>query len=753
MSFKAYFLCCILLLCVFWSDKNDGESDSSLIAPLDIPSTPSNASPTAENTLAVILPVTTTSLPNLRHILQPIVHPESASTRLREILLVAQDYDLPGLRATLFIIMSQIQFARHVHCSIRSWKYSHTESQALVQAAISSSAEWLLILDEHGLLTFDSDTQISLLNPPAVLVPLGPRGIHSSRNTSCLRRSKSYQQASYLIPPFVMPKSMTFQVGQQARSWGVFGIHCSSILNQGTSVGGLLLPQLTGTEPDMSWCMMNEQPVVGISSTPMTSQSLFEEWADDISPLVSSNIIPSDDPPDRFGIIFSTIGDLEWFAPVACSLSERGHTLQIALYESSSFSTGSDYLDLSPCMLSYETLSTGESPSKWLARTKGQASVVITLAEMTDLFEGSSRASIISIPRRDLQRTSWMSSLTSQEWRDWNVPQVTLSVITKDRPQSLARLLASITNASYYGDQLDIRVNLEQSSDLATMTMVQNLHWNHGRVFVHHRVIHGGLLTAVAESWFPHSNDSYGVLLEDDVELSPLFYAWIKMTLLRYRYGSNREKHPQMFGISLYQPKNLELDITGRRPFNVSHILHTVGAPLSSPYLSQTPCSWGAVYFPEQWREFHDYLTMRFSESAFELAQVVVPNVRSNQWTRSWKKYFIELVYLRGYVMLYPNFPEYVSLSTNHLEVGSHVKVRSKEKREMFSVPLMKLGDEVDLLNLPDRSLPKWSLLPVLNLTGVPTTLGKLVEFGMSRYSALGLCGKQEGTLDMHSFC
>lgn len=144
--------------------------------------------------------------------------------------------------------------------------------------------------------------------------------------------------------------------------------------------------------------------------------------------------------------------------------------------------------------------------------------------------------------------------------------------------------------------------------------------------------------------------------------------------------------------------------------------------------------------------EFHDYITMRFSEDILNLSQIIVPDVRSNQWTRSWKKYFIELVYLRGYVMLYPNFPQQISFSTNHLEVGSHVKIRSMEKRESFSVPLMKLGGgtgarEVDLLDLPNETLPDWTSLPVLNLTGVPTTLDLLEEAGMHKYFELGLCG------------
>lgn len=42
-------------------------------------------------------------------------------------------------------------------------------------------------------------------------------------------------------------------------------------------------------------------------------------------------------------------------------------------------------------------------------------------------------------------------------------------------------------------------------------------------------------MAAIVESWYPYGNDSYGLLLEDDVELSPLFYAWIKMSILKYR--------------------------------------------------------------------------------------------------------------------------------------------------------------------------------------------------------------------------
>jgi hypothetical protein len=97
-------------------------------------------------------------------------------------------------------------------------------------------------------------------------------------------------------------------------------------------------------------------------------------------------------------------------------------------------------------------------------------------------------------------------------------------------------LLNSIKNALYFGDTISLRINIDQATDEATLRVVDGFQWVHGSVFVHRRVVLGGLLPAVVESWYPHGKDTYGALLEDDVELSPLFYAWIKLAVLRYRF-------------------------------------------------------------------------------------------------------------------------------------------------------------------------------------------------------------------------
>ena len=125
--------------------------------------------------------------------------------------------------------------------------------------------------------------------------------------------------------------------------------------------------------------------------------------------------------------------------------------------------------------------------------------------------------------------------LPSLSHADWHVPKLDLVVITNNRPESLRRLLESLQKGSYFGDRLHLYVNVEQTADEDTMAYVHSLPWSHGDLHLRHRVILGGLLPAIVESWYPPSNDSYGLILEDDVEVSPMFYAWVKMALLQYR--------------------------------------------------------------------------------------------------------------------------------------------------------------------------------------------------------------------------
>ena len=283
--------------------------------------------------------------------------------------------------------------------------------------------------------------------------------------------------------------------------------------------------------------------------------------------------------------------------------------------------------------------------------------------------------------------------------------------------------------------------------------------------------------------------------------LSPaLARTYAYAVLLLDRYGKEVDRSPRLFGISLYQQIALELHPAGRRRFDARATLAAAGAPHpDAPYLSQVPCSWGALYFPEHWREFYAYLAARLpspsppsppstsssSPSAtsspsssgpsspspsssssraptcpatpLKPGTAVVPGgVRSNHWKRSWKRFFIELAFLRGYAMLYPSFPGARSLSTNHVEEGAHVRPEDADARErrrrLFSVPLMplpelELGDgarsagvRTGLLDMPGARLPAWAELPVLDLLGEVVDEATIVRRGVERRAELTGC-------------
>ncbi|KAJ7623375.1 hypothetical protein FB45DRAFT_925409, partial [Roridomyces roridus] len=623
----------------------------------------------ASNVLADLRPIQTTSLTALFPVTSLAALPNTLSLFLRpagcvsKVVVVCPESLLAQCRATVReLVRSAPSHLHHPDISIHSWRGVGDSTAAVLQAAGQASTKWLLLMDNVGFDGLSERTRDTVLCPVAPNFPTGPRGV--LENGSCVSPSPHPRLASYLMPPFTLPKAL---VQQSHRDWSDLGRTISQ--SRLDRLGGIVRGY---GDHDAHWCN-------GVCQTDLPSSTGF------------------------FVFLLSDIDDLRTIMPLPCALDAVGHSVRILLH---SHPAGTQP---SICDLRYETI-------PYPLILEEQVDVVFAVDEHAVV---SSRATIIRVPREDLQHVHWMETLTLIEWMNWNVPQIDVSIITHDRPQSLERLMTSLSQAKFFGDSINLRINMEQSSDLETIRVVGAFNWKHGSMFVHRRVVLGGLLPAVVESWYPHSNDSYGLLLEDDVELSPLFYAWIKMGILRYRYGKDRGRTGALFGISLYQQNNIELHPEGRRPFDARSLFKRSNvADPSTPYLSQIPCSWGAVYFPEHWREFHDYLAARLSEASMPIEQIVVPDVRSNHWTKSWKKYFIEMVYLRGYVMLYPNYEGFESLSTNHLEVGSHVKERSKEKQDVFRLPLMKLSDSGRLLELPGRTLPRWVALPVLNLTG-----------------------------------
>ncbi|CAG8487079.1 2063_t:CDS:2 [Ambispora leptoticha] len=350
----------------------------------------------------------------------------------------------------------------------------------------------------------------------------------------------------------------------------------------------------------------------------------------------------------------------------------------------------------------------------------------------------------IGLPLDHIEHLAWLPDLTIDTLKHWNTPKFHLQVITQDRPDSLSRLLRSLDSSYYLGDRLPLTINMDRGADPVTLDYCNKFQWNHGDLALRHRVLQGGLLPAVVESYYPHNSDHYAVLLEDDIEVSPFFYVWLKYSVLKYRYGPDRAASQRMFGVSLYNPNSIELHMSGRRDFDPSLVLEQGNFPKRSPYLNQVPCSWGAVYFPEIWREFHEYINARMDdEVTINIQKIAVPESRSNRWRKSWKRYFIELAYLRGYVMLYPNFSNFTSLSTNHMEAGTHIHSNNNKPLpvRVFDLPLM--WENIILKELPQGRLSEFESLPVTDFWGNLETAKTLIDRGHALHMQVSDCPPQ----------
>ena len=148
---------------------------------------------------------------------------------------------------------------------------------------------------------------------------------------------------------------------------------------------------------------------------------------------------------------------------------------------------------------------------------------------------------------------------------DWAKMTISISVITQNRPASLVRLLSSMASAHYVGDNIPLSFHIDRKVDIQTLRLANNFDWPHGNKLLHRRIIQGGLIRAVSESWYPTSDHTFGLLLEDDVEVSPFFYLWLKYTLLVYHYDPKvifmLNKRLNSLGIFIYMSCNVNLSL------------------------------------------------------------------------------------------------------------------------------------------------------------------------------------------------
>ena len=86
------------------------------------------------------------------------------------------------------------------------------------------------------------------------------------------------------------------------------------------------------------------------------------------------------------------------------------------------------------------------------------------------------------------------------------------------------------------------------------LDFVDGFVWKFGDKIVHYRTENVGLQAQWLESWWPSDDNEFAFVVEDDLEVSPLYYKFLKGLILEYYYNESNYS-PWIYGASLQRPR------------------------------------------------------------------------------------------------------------------------------------------------------------------------------------------------------
>ena len=71
---------------------------------------------------------------------------------------------------------------------------------------------------------------------------------------------------------------------------------------------------------------------------------------------------------------------------------------------------------------------------------------------------------------------------------------------------------------------------------------------------MHYRTLNVGLQAQWLEAWWPSSDDEFAFVVEDDLEVSSLYYEFVKGLIVNFYYNASNYS-PSIYGISLQRAR------------------------------------------------------------------------------------------------------------------------------------------------------------------------------------------------------
>ncbi len=379
-----------------------------------------NHSITSQNSLSltIILPVTPASMASLESNLHSLLRPSRA---LVEVVLMGPRQYHPQIRKALRTMLSRTDDL-DLEFSVAQWAEGTEEGAAVITAAQRAMTDWVLLADADGFKGLDATTRDFLLlnSAPRMPVPIGSRGVISNMNGSaCLTPSSLPQQASYLVPPLVLPTSLlpdTLDTTYAREPWIALGKRISR-LTSGPSGGTVL------GSPDSSpaWCLQHRHE----QDSPPVTAAITDG---------SQYVIQGGGSAIDSGSFLLVVNgsDVPHIAFMACNNARQGHRVSVvALLDGDGAAQNGPVL-----MEGCSSLVAVHRMSSWTqARADGELrqllpqdlDVLISAVDEDAMssfleFYGQVRPAAVApvdirIPREDLPYCDWMAAVELSGWK------------------------------------------------------------------------------------------------------------------------------------------------------------------------------------------------------------------------------------------------------------------------------------------------------------------------------------------------
>lgn len=244
-----------------------------------------------------------------------------------------------------------------------------------------------------------------------------------------------------------------------------------------------------------------------------------------------------------------------------------------------------------------------------------------------------------------------------------------------DRSESLRKVLDSLQLLELDGDTGVIEIWIDRSAKTnsvneKTVQVAQEFKWKHGLSRVNVQKEHVGIYGQWIDTWRPNPNSKeIALFLEDDVDLSPYAYRWLKAAFKKYR-SERKIASYAIFEGAIYAMK------------------HKLMPDGQTAFLHQRMGSQGMAPDPDHWRDFQDWFHKVRKDPSFH------PYVRNDHEITAWYKGFEKkntqgsmwsiwyIYYNDKYNLwtLYSNLGKVMNKSNSSLKEDQYLAFHRKEK-------------------------------------------------------------------------